>query len=124
MTNEPARQRSGSCERLSPVGAERSPFSPDGVESLSELSPETGDGIVKFDPVVGIRDRVGVLEDAVRTGDEAAGTLEIAVLERENPCVEERVRAQVGVVVCEDPFARHTEASLGLVAVAAGQSDI
>ena len=50
-----------SREGLSSVGAERSPFGPDGVEPLSELLPETSDGVVKFDPVVGIRHRVGVL---------------------------------------------------------------
>jgi hypothetical protein len=43
---------------------------------------ETSDGLVEFDPVVGIWDRIGVIKDALRTGDEAA---------------------QVGVVVGKDP---------------------
>ena len=71
------------------VGADRTPFGPDGVESVPKLLLEQSDRLVELDSVVGVGNRVGVLEDAVRTGEEAAGTLELAVVERKDSRVEE-----------------------------------
>ena len=85
---------------------------------------ETSGGLVELDSVVWVRDRVSVFEDALRTGDEATRTLELAVVERENPRVEKRVRAHVGVLVREDPLAGSLEAPLGFLAVAAVEGDV
>jgi hypothetical protein len=99
----------GASESLGLVIGQRPPVCPHLIEAVAEPLAERRDGMVELDVVIGVGDRVRLLEDPLRTGDEPAGSLVVAVVEREHPGVEVRVRAEVGVVVGEDPRARRPE---------------
>jgi len=50
-------------------------------------------GVVEFNSVVRIRNRIGVLEDALRVGDQAAGAVEVSVVESEDSGIDAQTTA-------------------------------
>src|SRR5437588_6540580 len=80
--------------------------------------------MIELASIVGVRNGAGLLKDSLGSRNQVARPLEIAVVQRQDAGIEDRIRAQVGVIGGEDPLARAAKSVLGFSPVAAVQGDI